>query len=82
MMTAIESTPEFVKAVYERTRSRLKGARQRLARPLTLAEKILLGHLEHPDRAELDPGKAYLELNPDRVAMQDATAQKIGRAHV
>jgi len=75
MMTAIESTPEFVKTVYERTRSRLKGARQRLARPLTLAEKILLGHLEHPDRAELDPGKAYLELNPDRVAMQDATAQ-------
>ena len=74
-MTAIESTPDFVKAVYDRTRTRLNAARERLARPLTLTEKILLGHLEHPGTAELDPGKAYLELKPDRVAMQDATAQ-------
>ncbi|HVN76614.1 MAG TPA: aconitate hydratase [Thermoanaerobaculaceae bacterium] len=74
-MAAIESTPEFVKAVYDRTRSRLKEARARLKRPLTLTEKIVLGHLEHPDKAELDPGVAYIELRPDRVAMQDATAQ-------
>jgi aconitate hydratase len=74
-MAAIESTPEFVKAVYDRTRMRLKAARALLGRPLTLTEKTLFGHLEHPEQAELDPGKAYLELRPDRVAMQDATAQ-------
>ncbi len=74
-MAAIESTPDFVNAVYTRTRARLEKVRARLGRPLTLAEKILFGHLADPDRAELDPGKAYLELRPDRVAMQDATAQ-------
>jgi len=62
-------------AVYDRTRTRLKAARARLGRPLTLTEKNLFGHLEHLERVELDPGKAYLELRPDRVAMQDATAQ-------
>ena len=74
-MAAIESTPEFVRAVYERTRGRVTAARTRLRRPLTLTEKILFGHLEHAETIELDPGKAYLELKPDRVAMQDATAQ-------
>jgi aconitate hydratase len=74
-MQAIESTPEFVKAIYERTRTRLEAVRTRLGRPLTLAEKILFGHLDDPTHAELSPGKAYLALRPDRVAMQDATAQ-------
>ncbi len=74
-MAAIESTPEFVKAVHERGRERLAVVRKRLGRPLTLAEKVLFGHLADPAHAELDPGKAYLELKPDRVAMQDATAQ-------
>ena len=74
-MTAIESTPEFVKAVYELTRDRVRVARKRLGRPLTLTEKVLFGHLENVEHADLDPGKAYLELRPDRVALQDATAQ-------
>lgn len=74
-MASIETTPELVKATYERTRQRLEVIRRRLGRPLTLAEKILFGHLKDPEGAELDPGKAYLELQPDRVAMQDATAQ-------
>jgi aconitate hydratase len=74
-MAAIESTPELVKGVYERTRARLAVMRKRLGRPLTLAEKVLFGHLNDPEHAQLDPGKAYLELRPDRVAMQDATAQ-------
>jgi aconitate hydratase A / 2-methylisocitrate dehydratase len=74
-MTTIETTPELVKAVYERTTQRLAVIRTRLGRPLTLAEKILFGHLAAPEHAPLDPGKAYLELRPDRVAMQDATAQ-------
>ncbi len=57
-MAAIESTPDFVNAVYTRTRARLEKVRARLRRPLTLAEKILFGHLDEPDRAELEPGKA------------------------
>ncbi len=74
-MAGIESTPEFVLGVYRRTRERLEVVRKRLGRPLTLTEKVLFGHLDGPARATLDPGKAYLELRPDRVAMQDATAQ-------
>ena len=74
-MANIESTPEFVKSVYDRSRERLALIRKRLGRPLTLTEKILFGHLHDPEHASLDPGKAYLELRPDRVALQDATAQ-------
>lgn len=74
-MANIETTPELVKAIYERSRQRLETIRRRLGRPLTLTEKILFGHLKDPQHASLDPGKAYLELQPDRVAMQDATAQ-------
>ncbi len=74
-MATIETTPELVQAVYERTRARLAVIRKRLGRPLTLAEKIVFGHLDDPGHAELEPGKSYLALRPDRVAMQDATAQ-------
>jgi aconitate hydratase len=73
-MPSIETTPEFVQSVYDTTRERLAVIRQRLSRPLTLAEKVLFGHLADPQE-ELDRGKAYLQLRPDRVAMQDATAQ-------
>jgi aconitate hydratase len=54
---------------------RLAAVRKRLNRPLTLAEKILFGHLADPAQADLSPGMSYLQLRPDRVAMQDATAQ-------
>jgi aconitate hydratase len=74
-MQSIESTPEFVTGVYEKMEERLAVARGRLGRPLTFAEKILLGHLDDPRGQELEPGKSYLMLRPDRVAMQDATAQ-------
>jgi aconitate hydratase len=73
-MLSIETTPEFVQSVYDTTRQRLAVIRKRLGRPLTLAEKVLFGHLADPED-ELDRGKAYLQLRPDRVAMQDATAQ-------
>ena len=49
-------------------------ARQNLGRSLTLAEKILFGHLINLDKVP-KRGKSYVELQPDRVAMQDATAQ-------
>ncbi len=74
-MHVIDSTPEFVTGVYARMEQRLATIRGRLGRPITLAEKILFGHAEDPARQEIQPGKSYLMLRPDRVAMQDATAQ-------
>ena len=73
-MTGIDSTPEMVGRVYEAMESRLAVVRRRLGRPLTLTEKVLLGHLNDPEHQDLDPGRGYLMLLPDRVAMQDATA--------
>ncbi|MDX9730740.1 MAG: aconitate hydratase [Bdellovibrionales bacterium] len=75
MASKIETTPEMVKNVYAKSRERLEVIRQRLARPLTLAEKIVFGHLDDPKGQELNRGKSFLLLRPDRVAMQDATAQ-------
>ena len=49
--------------------------RERLGRPLTLAEKILFNHLADPRGQPLERGRAYAEFLVDRVAMQDATAQ-------
>ncbi len=71
----IETTREMVESVYAKSRQRLEIIRQRLDRPLTLAEKIVLGHLDDPEKQELERGQATLALRPDRVAMQDATAQ-------
>ncbi len=73
-MQSIETTPDFVQTVYDTTRKRLSVIRERLGRPLTLAEKVVFGHLADPEE-ELERGQAYLQLRPDRVAMQDATAQ-------
>ena len=74
-MPTIESTPELVAAVYARTRAALSTVRARLQRPLTLAEKILYGHVDDPAGQRIERGQAYLLLRPDRVALQDATAQ-------
>jgi aconitate hydratase len=74
-MHAIESTPEFVARAYAKIEKNLETIRKRLGRPLTLTEKVLLGHLDDPATADLRAGESYLLLRPDRVAMQDATAQ-------
>ena len=74
-MFRIESTPEFVQKVYATTARNLKTIRTRLNRPLTLAEKVLYGHLSNPETAELKRGESYVEFHPDRVILQDATAQ-------
>lgn len=71
----IETTPLLVKNAYERIVERLEIVKKRLGRPLTATEKILYGHLDDPKNQEIDPGKSILQLRPDRVAMQDATAQ-------
>jgi len=72
---AIETTKEMVEQVYAASRERLAVVRKRLDRPLTLAEKVLFGHLDDPQNQQLERGVATLALRPDRVAMQDATAQ-------
>ncbi len=74
-MAATASTPiELIDAVYETLDEHIGAARDRFGRALTLAEKILVNHLDRPDQ-ELERGVSYVDLRPDRVAMQDATAQ-------
>lgn len=75
MASKIETTPEMVEKVYKTTAEKTALVRKRLNRPLTLAEKILFGHLDDPQNQELERGSSFLLLRPDRVAMQDATAQ-------
>jgi aconitate hydratase len=67
---------EMIKAAYASFPAKVDAARKSLGRPLTLAEKILFAHL-HPDSDLKDykRGKDYVFFTPDRVAMQDATAQ-------
>jgi len=74
-MPVIETTPELASTTYARMKERLAVVRERLDRPLTYGEKVLLGHLDDPKGQELDAGESYLLLRPDRIAMQDATAQ-------
>ena len=67
---------EMIQQVYDRIPTRIAAARKAVNRPLTLTEKILYAHL-HQGAAdqELSRGKTYVDFAPDRVAMQDATAQ-------
>uniref|UniRef100_A0A2P2HXE8 Aconitate hydratase, mitochondrial n=2 Tax=Hirondellea gigas TaxID=1518452 RepID=A0A2P2HXE8_9CRUS len=60
---------------YETLQANLSVVKKRLGRPMTLSEKVLYSHLDDPRSAELTRGESYLKLRPDRVAMQDATAQ-------
>lgn len=67
---------EMIKAYYERMGDKIKEARKALGRPLTLSEKILYAHLhEDSQLQDFQRGKDYVFFAPDRVAMQDATAQ-------
>jgi aconitate hydratase len=74
-MTGPEETIALANHVYANLPSRIATIRKRLGRPLTYAEKVVFSHLHDPETQELDPGRAFLLLRPDRVAMQDATAQ-------
>ncbi|CCX33232.1 putative mitochondrial aconitate hydratase [Pyronema domesticum] len=60
---------------YKKMSENLDIVRARLNRPLTYAEKIVYSHLDDPHGQEIERGKSYLKLRPDRVACQDATAQ-------
>ncbi len=75
-MAVAANTPiELINAVYGRLAERTAIGRDRLERPLTFAEKVLINHLRDPQGQELERGRSYADLDPDRVAMQDATAQ-------
>ncbi|HUP72604.1 MAG TPA: aconitate hydratase [Acidimicrobiales bacterium] len=70
------NTPiDLVQGVYATLSERVAIGRRRLGRSLTLAEKILINHLDDPENQEIERGRSYADLRPDRVAMQDATAQ-------
>lgn len=69
---------KFDQGVYlpcEKLSANIDIVKGRLGRPLTLAEKVLYSHLDDPKNQEIVRGTSYLRLRPDRVAMQDATAQ-------
>ncbi|MCX2742380.1 aconitate hydratase [Mangrovivirga sp. M17] len=67
---------DMIKAVYESMPGKIEKARQLVNRPLTLTEKILYSHLHDNQPLEnFERAKSYVDFAPDRVAMQDATAQ-------
>jgi aconitate hydratase len=67
---------DMIKTVYSRFPERIEAARKAVGRPLTLSEKILYAHLwDGNATAAYERGKSYVDFAPDRVAMQDATAQ-------
>ena len=66
---------DFIKKLYASMPDKLAKARKKFGRPLTLTEKILVSHADDLETQVWERGKAQLLLRPDRVAMQDATAQ-------
>ncbi len=66
---------DLIKRLYNDLPGKISAARQILKRPLTMAEKILYAHAFSPAKKAFERGKDYVDFAPDRVAMQDATAQ-------
>ena len=76
-MTVIDSTPEFVSNVYQRMDRTLQALSKHLGRPLGLADKVLLSHLDDPSSTGMVRGKSYIQLRPDRVILQDVLGQTV-----
>jgi len=74
-MVSIESTPEMASRVCATLARNIEIVRRRLARPLTLSEKVLLGHLDDAEFQDLEPGKSFVQIRPDRVVFQDVLGQ-------
>ena len=74
-MESIDSTPDFVAATYARMSENISILRDRLQRPLGLADKVLLSHLDDAHNQDLVPGSSYLKVRPDRVMLQDVLGQ-------
>jgi len=76
IMAQIETTSDIVLSVYKKTEENIANFRKITNRPLSLSEKILIGHFEDiEDTKNIEPGKSYIYLRPDRVALQDVTGQ-------
>jgi len=77
--TSIQKDCSSITPPYAHLLEKLDHVRNALKRPLTLAEKILYSHIVDPTSSLSGGGRirgeAYLQLNPERVAMQDASAQ-------
>ncbi|MDX1533210.1 MAG: aconitate hydratase, partial [Nitrosopumilaceae archaeon] len=73
----IETTKELVANVYKKLEENIPKYKKVVGRPLTLTEKILSGHLVEIENKNLDEGKNYVFLRPDRVALQDVTGQMV-----
>lgn len=73
----IATTPKLVTQVYDKLAQNISKFRKVVNRPLTLSEKILVGHLAEFDGKESERGKSYVFLKPDRVALQDVTGQTV-----
>jgi aconitate hydratase A / 2-methylisocitrate dehydratase len=75
---SVATTPRLVSKVYQRLQDNIVKFRREVNRPLTLSEKILVGHMYElgSNNADgLQSGKDYVLLSPDRVALQDVTGQ-------
>ncbi|MGI0026920.1 MAG: aconitate hydratase [Nitrosopumilaceae archaeon] len=74
----IETTHELVSRVYKKSEENISKYKKKVNRALTLTEKILIGHLEElVEENDLQRGKSYVYLGPDRVALQDVTGQMV-----
>src|ERR671916_1553793 len=74
-MITFDSTPEFVSKVYERMDRTLAAVHKNVGRPMGLADKVLLSHLDDPSTTDLERGETYILLRPDRVILQDVLGQ-------
>src|SRR5271170_4857202 len=74
-MDILDTTPQMAARVYETMARNLDIVRRREQRPLTLADKLLLGHLDDPEGQALAVGESQLALRPDRVVFQDVLGQ-------
>ena len=74
-MLEIETTPAAAARLYAAMADKIAIIRRRSSKPLTLADKVLLGHLDAPETQEIEPGRSNLSLRPDRVVFQDVLGQ-------
>ena len=68
---------DIIKKVYAGYGEKVAYGRKLVGRPLTLTEKILYAHFWETPKSSAERGKSYIDFAPDRVAMQDATAQML-----
>jgi aconitate hydratase len=75
--TEMLTSAELVSAVYKKSQEKILEFREIINRPLTLSEKIISGHVNETAKKDNvpEPGKSYVLLQPDRVALQDVTGQ-------